>query len=162
MELICIDLEASGLGPDSYPVEVAWKSAESGAQDSFLINPESAEGWVFWDEFAEEMHGIEWSTLTKSGIGVRAACERLNTALFGKDVVCDALEFDAFWLRRLFRAGCQPMNFTLKGIESVLSPEQRIQYRLVSRSQYRRHRALDDVEDQLNLITWLIEEEAGA
>ena len=39
MELICIDLEASGLGAESYPIEVAWVNDDTGEHDSFFNQP---------------------------------------------------------------------------------------------------------------------------
>lgn len=158
MELICIDLEASGLGPDSYPIEVAWVCAESGRHDSFLIDPGSVPGWDFWDEFAEELHGIEPQQLAQEGITAEAACHRLNDALHGCTLICDAYDFDLFWLSRLFESQQMAMAFRLRGIEAVLSPEQRIQYHLLSKTQLRRHRALDDARDQVRAITMLREE----
>lgn len=158
MELICIDIEASGLGPYSYPIEVAWKSEKSEQQDSFLIDPASVEGWEFWDEFAEELHGIEPELLAEQGVSAAEACERLNSALAGKTLICDAYDFDLFWLNRLFESQGQAMHFTLGGIERVLTPAQCMAYR--QRTQLRRHRALRDVEDQLAAIRQLLEEVA--
>lgn len=158
MELICIDIEASGLGPDSYPIEVAWKCDSSGAQDEFLIDPASVEGWDYWDEFAEELHCIEHEQLGRKGITAAQACERLNAALAGKTLTCDAYDFDLFWMRRLFHSQQMPMRFRIQGIERLLTPEQCEAYRKSTR--FRRHRALRDVEDQLGAIRQLLEEVA--
>ena len=102
--MICIDLEASGLARESYPIEIAWKCTKSGASDCFLINPDTVPEWHYWDECAEELHGIEPDMLQREGISADQACFRLNRALAGKDVVSDAVEYDGFWLRRLFDA----------------------------------------------------------
>ncbi len=158
MELIFVDIEASGLGPDSYPIEIAWKCEKTGKQDSFLIDPSSVEGWEFWDEFAEELHGIEPEQLFREGISAAQACERLNAALAGKTLTCDAYQFDLFWLTRLFASQGLSMRFGIQGIERFLTSEQRALYR--QRTQYRGHRALKDVEDQLYAIRQLLEEVA--
>lgn len=150
--MICIDLEASGLAAESYPIEIAWKCSRSGAGDSFLINPDSVPEWGYWDEFAEEVHGIEPEQLRQQGISAEAACARLNQALAGQQVVSDACEYDGFWLRRLFDAcGLQP-SFRLVGLEAVLAAEEWEQYQLIARSQFRRHRALADVEALIEAI----------
>ncbi|PSL13218.1 hypothetical protein CLV44_11347 [Marinobacterium halophilum] len=151
--MICIDLEASGLARESYPIEVAWKCTESGASDTFLINPGTVGGWDYWDECAEELHGIEPELLAQEGISADAACSRLNAALAGRDVISDALEYDGFWLRRLFRACDVEPGFLLVGLEAVLSTEERIQYQFIARAQFRRHRALQDVNDLISAIT---------
>jgi len=152
VDLICIDLEASGLGPQSYPIEIAWKDATSGEQDSFLIDPETTEGWLYWDEFAEELHGIDRQELVDKGLSVTAAVRRLNEKLKGRMVVSDAWEFDRFWLSRLFDAVGVTPEFELQALEHVLTDSQLVQYRFIARSQMRRHRAANDVDDQLAAI----------
>lgn len=151
MELICIDFEASGLGAESYPIEVAWKSTSSDISTDCLINPDSAEGWDYWDEFAEELHGIDREML-QQGLSVAEVCSKMNEELAGCDLICDALEFDSFWLQRLFTAAGMKPTFKLKGLDTILSPEQLIQYRLVSKTQFRRHRAMRDVEDLIKAL----------
>lgn len=152
MELICIDLEASGLGAESYPIEVAWKNDVTGEQDSFLINPDTAENWNYWDEHAEEMHGIEREELNAKGLDIISACKRLNQKLKDKILISDAVEFDLFWVTRLFDAtGIKP-NFTMAGLDRVLSKEQRIQFGFLAKAQHRKHRALEDVEDIIACI----------
>lgn len=159
MELICIDLEASGLSTDSYPIEIAWKNALTGEFDSFLINPDSAPDWDFWDEFAEEMHGLERETLCLEGYDIFTACERLRL-LKGKCVISDAPQFDHFWLSRLYMAADEEMPFQLVGLEEVLDEKQLIAYSVMSKAQYRRHRALQDVDDILENITLLLDNES--
>ncbi len=156
--MICIDLEASGLASASYPIEIAWACAETGRNDSFLINPESVPGWTYWDEFAEELHGIEPELLQQDGIDADEACRRLNKALKGEEVISDAFDYDGFWLRRLYQAvGMQP-SFRLVGLDAVLSGEQRIQYQFIARTQFRRHRAMRDVEDLISAIRTVLYE----
>lgn len=161
MELVCLDFEASGLGPRSYPIEVAWKNASSGEVDAFLINPDSGDDWQYWDEFAEEMHGLDRDDLCQQGISVVDAAQRMNEKLAGKSVISDAWEFDHFWLTRLFDAAKLQPTFELVGLEHVLSKEQLIQYRLIARSQLRRHRAARDVEDLLTAVRAVISSEAS-
>jgi len=151
MNLICLDLEASGLGPHSYPIEVAWKSTEE-AHDSFLINPDSVPEWTFWDEYAEELHNICRTELQQHGVSALSACQRLNEALQGCDVLSDAWEFDRFWLYRLFEAGKQTMAFRLVSLPEVLSAEELIQYQFICKAQLRQHGAMDDVDHILQAI----------
>lgn len=150
--MICIDLEASGLAAESYPIEIAWACVETDRRDSFLIDPESAPGWTYWDEYAEELHGIEPELLQREGIPVTQACRRLNQALEGEQVISDAFEYDSFWLNRLYQAAGMKPEFRLTGLESVLGGEQLLQYRLIARAQFRRHRAMPDVVDLINAI----------
>lgn len=151
-ELICIDLEASGLSEESYPIEIAWKNDLTGESDSFLINPDSAEGWCYWDEHAEEIHGIERVELQTTGIDILSACQRLNKKLKGKTLISDAYQLDFFWLKRLFNACRLTPTFQLVGLDSVLSREEHIQFGFLAKTQWRLHRALQDVESTLQCI----------
>jgi len=154
MELICLDFEASGLGPRSYPIEVAWRNAATGDQDSFMIKPAEVPLWDHWSETAEEIHGISREQLLAEGIGVAQACRRLNRALEGRTVYCDALEFDVFWLRRLFDAGQMRPLFRLQGLESLLQGERLQRFLDCIAGQQRRHRALDDVVDLISALDY--------
>ncbi|UTW01841.1 hypothetical protein KDX31_10720 [Amphritea atlantica] len=151
MNLICLDLEASGLGPHSYPIEVAWKSTAD-ESDTFLINPDTVPGWTFWDDFAEELHSLCRTELRQKGVSAESACNRLNEALQGCEVLSDAWEFDSFWLKRLFTAAGQKMAFRLVGLRELLSPEEMIQYQFITKAQLRRHRAMSDVDHILQAV----------
>ncbi|MEM5536129.1 hypothetical protein WNY58_06960 [Neptuniibacter pectenicola] len=152
MELICIDLEASGLGTKSYPIEVAWINDKTGEYDHFLINPESAPDWHYWDDNAEELHGIERENLVAKGLDIVNACKRMNKMLAGKTLISDAFEFDRFWLTRLFDATGIAPSFSMAGLDKILDREQRLQFNLLAKAQFRRHRALRDVEDIITCI----------
>lgn len=147
--MICIDIEASGLGPRSYPIEIAWKCGLTGDKDSFLINPETGYNWTDWDSTAEDLHHIVVDELLAEGISVRQACERLNTRLEGKTVTSDAFDFDYFWIQRLYESAMMNPTFEMQGVDKVLGGGQLIQYRLVANAQVRKHRAMDDVNDLL-------------
>lgn len=150
--MICIDLEASGLAAESYPIEIAWACTDSGRSDSFLINPASVSDWTYWDDYAEELHGIEPELLQREGISVTQACERLNRALEGQQVISDAFEYDSFWLSRLYQAAGMKPGFRLAGLEWVLNAEQLDEYKLIAEAQLRRHRAARDVADLISAI----------
>ncbi len=160
MELICIDLEASGLSTDSYPIEIAWKNALTGEFDSFLINPDSAAGWDFWDEYAEELHGLDRDVLCLEGEDIYTACHRLKL-LAGKCVISDAVQFDHFWLSRLYAAADEEMPFQLIGLDELLDEKQLIAYSVLAKAQHRRHRALQDVDDILANISLLLDNESA-
>ena len=72
--LIFLDIEASSLGPDSHPIEIAW-SGSGGQSDSFLIEPVS--NWSDWDSFAElTVHRVSKAELSTRGISVEQAVHR--------------------------------------------------------------------------------------
>ncbi len=50
-----IDIEASGFGRNSYPIEVGYVLPD-GRAGCMLVAP--APGWTHWDESAAQVHGI--------------------------------------------------------------------------------------------------------
>jgi len=147
--IICLDIEASGLGSRSYPIEIAWKRFDEKAFDCFLINPNTGYNWTDWDESAAGIHGIDYEDLLTQGLDVMVACARLNSQLEGCTVYSDAFEFDYFWMRRLFDAAMIKPKFQLDGIEALLSFEKLEQYKRASKESSRIHRAMSDVDDLL-------------
>lgn len=101
-----LDIEASGLEPDSYPIEVGWADT-LGNGDGFLIRP--LDEWLNWDPVAASIHGIARKELFERGLCAVDAAERLNDMLGFETVFCDALDSDKFWLNKLFvAAGVEP------------------------------------------------------
>ena len=162
MRHVYIDIEATGLSEDSYPIEIAWVCEQTEESDSFLINPSEASNWHYWCDIAEQIHGIEREKLLEEGVSVSAACERLNTALNGASLVSDALSFDGFWMSRLFTAAGETAAFEMIGLDDLLTPEELVRYKKVSRSQLRRHRALDDVKAMMRAVKMVKENDEGS
>ena len=143
-----IDVEASGLDWDSYPIEIA--VLVDGRMQSWLIKPEPC--WTYWNDTAESMHGICRETLIESGeLAFRVAIE-LNDLLEESDGVLysDAAPWDGVWVRTLFEAVGETQTFQILSIADLLSEEQRqafedAQYALAQSGKYRLHRAEPDV-----------------
>ena len=64
-----IDVEASGLQSESYPIEVAWCDIDTCCASSFLIKP--ARSWTVWDKKAEALHGLSRDLLFTIRASVR-------------------------------------------------------------------------------------------
>lgn len=142
-----IDIEASSLSPQSYPVEIAW-SIMGTEIDSVLINPDSADDWTDWDQQAEALHGISRSAAVRDGVDVMVAAQHLNECLGGLVVLCDGLEHDRFWLHRLFDAVMFQPAFRLSSLQGWLRlniPAQEARFNEQTSLQVRRHRAGADV-----------------
>lgn len=97
-----LDFEASGLDPQSYPIQVGWTASYTSA-DCIYIRP--VESWTYWSLEAEAIHGLPPRLLSDVGRPVAEVAERLNQALEGQTVYCDGLPWDRHWLDRLFEAG---------------------------------------------------------
>ena len=136
--LIFLDIEASSLGPDSYPIEIAW-SGTDGQSDSFLIEPVS--NWSDWDSFAElTVHRVSKAELSTRGISVEQAAQRLNRSLRGQVVLVDSLNWDGFWIERLFDAAKINSQFDLQDMWGYLGRW------IKTHSARPKHRALADAE----------------
>jgi len=111
--IVFLDVEASGLGQDSFPIEVGWAFLEGGS-GSLLIRP--AVDWTLdaWEPFAEDIHGISWETLWREGRAARDVADHLNRLLGGQRfVLSDASDQDSLWLARLFEETPDAQAFTL-------------------------------------------------
>ena len=97
-----IDIEASGLGNTSFPIEVAWNDSE-GAITNRLVKPVA--DWTSWDPEAERIHGITRDELDAGGISPAEMCALIRESLSGASAYSDAPELERFWLNRLFQAG---------------------------------------------------------
>ncbi|MBB1486898.1 3'-5' exonuclease [Oceanospirillum sediminis] len=116
-----IDVEASGFGRGSYPIEVGFARPD-GSVFSCLIRPEP--DWEHWDESAEEVHGIPRATLFEQGSSVQEVAKKLNEELEGKTVYTDSWGFDSSWLSLLFyHAGLRQL-FRLETLSKLLSEKQ--------------------------------------
>ena len=116
-----IDIEASGFGRGSYPIEVG-AALPDGGTFCTLIRP--APGWTHWDPRAQMMHGIARSTLVTHGRGAHEVAKMLNERLRGLTVLCDAWAHDFVWLGLLFEVAGRVPLFRLDDLRSVLTPEQ--------------------------------------
>ena len=112
-----IDIEASGFGRHSYPIEIGYVREDGQAWCS-LVRP--AADWLHWDRQAERVHGIARPTLLQHGRAVAEVARRLNDDLAGRTVYCDGWAHDYAWLGVLFEeAGLVP-RFKLESVNRLL------------------------------------------
>ena len=116
-----IDIEASGFGPGSYPIEVGLALA-SGQKYCSLIRP--APGWTYWDTEAERVHRISRNTLETYGKPVDEVAMHLNALLRNQTVYSDGWVVDNPWLIQLFFKAQIERCFTFSDLEMILSEEQ--------------------------------------
>lgn len=112
-----IDLEASGLHGESYPIELGWALPDTGEVGSVLIAPPPSWTPEQWDSAAEQIHGLSRADLFRDGVPPEAAVERFLTAVRGRHLLyCDGLATDRVWLERLFEAaGRRDYRITMRG-----------------------------------------------
>jgi DNA polymerase III epsilon subunit-like protein len=141
-----LDIEASGFGRRSYPIEVGYVLPD-GRAACMLVRP--AEGWTHWDDSAEQVHGITRSVLASHGRAPREVAVALNRDLAGMTVYCDGWAHDYTWLGALFEeAGLSPA-FKLESVgalldEAGLSHLDQARRQAVAEMGLQRHRASND------------------
>ena len=143
-----IDLEASGLGAASWPIEVGWCFLE-GEPETFLIAPAKDWSQDAWNSEAEALHGVSIEALRRKGHPIRHVCQQLNAALAERLVYSDAPDWDGFWLYRLFSACDEKQQFSVHDFGDLLGDLSPTEISMIteraSKSAPHRHRAHDDV-----------------
>lgn len=150
-----IDVEASGFGRGSYPIEVGCVLAD-GRSYCALIQP--VEEWTHWDASAEAVHGITREILAEHGLPVLSVAIRLNSLLQGQTVYSDAWAHDFVWLAALHEAAGVPPAYHLDHLARITPEIEARQWSVVradvERSlQVRRHRASADA--RVLQMTWM-------
>jgi hypothetical protein len=113
-----LDIEASGFGRASYPIEVGFVLPD-GSSFCRLIHP--ASHWTHWDSAAEAVHHIRRETLLAHGRPVPEVAQWLNDELHGLTLYSDGWAHDYPWLGALYEeAGLVP-SFRLDNLRSMLS-----------------------------------------
>lgn len=146
-----IDIEASGFGSTSYPIEVGVILAD-GERYCSIVKP--APSWLHWDVEAESVHGLTRHIIESEGRAIKTVATELNQLLAGETIYSDGWVVDKPWLISLFDQAGIDMDFTISSLESILQAEQieywdRTKNRLASQHQVIRHRASNDA--------WLIQ-----
>lgn len=119
---VFIDIEASSLSKESYPIEVAWNNPD-GEILSYLINPYSIEEWQDWSEESEKAHGIQREDLYSIGVEPEIIVEKLNKCLCDQDVYSDAINHDTKWLDRLFSCTKMSRMFNIRDFSMLIPNE---------------------------------------
>ena len=139
-----IDFEASGIAPDSYPIEVAVVSSETSF--SSLIAP--ARYWTHWSFDAQDIHGLSQDQLHQEGDTAVSVARNMNQ-LFSGLVLCSDSPQDGFWLDVLYEAADLIPTFELKPLEVFVGREAASEiYRRLPTTKH--HRALNDAIALMN------------
>lgn len=141
-----IDIEASGFGRHSYPIEVGVVLPDRHCF-CHLIQPPAH--WSFWDKKAEAVHGIPRRLLLEKGEPPEKVAEQLNHLLQGRTVYTDAWGHDISWIGKLYDLVEIPQRFTLESLRSLISERQvplwhPTKAEVIAELQLTRHRASTD------------------
>jgi hypothetical protein len=141
-----LDVEASGFGKGSYPIEIGFVTA-TGQTWCSLIYPE--DDWLHWDEHAAKIHNIPRHLLHERGNSARYVANQLNLLLQDACVYSDGWAQDYVWLARLYDAAGLVQQFRLEDLRRRLSPVQESQWKSARKIvedtlHIERHRASSD------------------
>lgn len=141
-----IDIEASGFGIKSYPIEIGVVN-HKGQRFCRLVKP--LPHWTHWDEQAESLHGISRQDLHNYGIEPMQVCIELNAFLQSTTAYSDGWVVDSTWINRLFGEVGIAKQFHLSSLELILSEAQmnmwhQVKDNLLTEHNVRRHRASAD------------------
>lgn len=141
-----IDIEASGFGSHSYPIEIGVVKG-NGDRYCALIRPQP--DWDHWCNKAQAVHGMSRQLLESRGRCPEEVCAELNHFLGGITAYSDAWTHDSPWLNRLFFAARINPSFHLSPIELIASEAQLLAWdeskrRLTRQLDIKRHRASCD------------------
>src|SRR5258706_1537983 len=118
---IVLDIEASGFGRDSYPIEVGFV-LPSGESRCMLIRP--AAHWTHWDAAAERLHQISRECLMQDGLAIRDVVEELNATLYDCTVYTDGWGHDYSWLAALCDVAGRVPTFRLESLRALLDEDE--------------------------------------
>ncbi len=152
---VIIDIEASGFGKGSYPIEVGYADMH-GKPWCALIKP--CDGWTHWNPMAEALHQISHENLLTHGRSVQEVAKHLNDKFIGQTVYSDGWLHDFTWLHSLFNEAEMTPHFKLKDLQTILTPFQQATWHEAKQSvlnelQLSRHRASADAT--VLQMTWL-------
>lgn len=141
-----LDVEASGFGLGSYPIEVGIVMPDGRSWCS-LVKPEP--DWQHWDPSAAAIHNITRDQLERHGRPVLEIAVILNDWLGGMVVYSDAWAHDYAWLNRLYDAAERMPHFKLDNLRALLSDNEAACWHEVKRQvatgmTLQRHRASSD------------------
>lgn len=160
---VFLDIEASGFGAGSYPIEVGCALSD-GRTLCGLVRPPDC--WRHWDAAAESIHHITRELLLQHGQPVCDVVGWLEDALHGQDVFSDAWGNDYAWLARLYDEAERVPHFHLRSLRELLSDDEAGRWHAVKQMvadelHTARHRASNDAR-VLQLTYARVRAQAGA
>lgn len=159
---VILDIEASGFGAGSYPVEIGYVDTK-GEVWSAQVQPHS--DWLHWDKEAEKLHQQSRQSLEAHGQTAQEIAAHLNRVFAGQTVYTDGWYQDFVWLHSLYEAAGLTPRFKLEDLSVTLTPEQQAVWHetkqaVRDRFALQQHRASTDAK--VLQLTWLTTAEMAA
>ena len=133
-----LDIEASGFGRDSYPIEIGYVLPDGGGYCT-LVRPEAT--WTHWDEEAQRLHGITRDNMLLHGRPALEIARHLNLVLRGQTVYTDGWANDYSWIGTLFDVADLSPAFHIENLRALLTDSDAARW----------HQVKDQLGHELNL-----------
>lgn len=147
-----IDVEASGFGKGSYPIELG-VVLSCGDRLSMLIKPEPQ--WTHWDANAESLHGLSQQQLFSAGKSIKCVATTFNAFINGLTVYTDAWVVDGPWINHLFYSAGVTPRFKVSSIEHIMSEAQ---FEIWDEAKTELANELDGTRHRASQDAWLIQQ----
>ena len=143
-----IDIEASGLGRGSYPIEIGYIKSDN-SSGCTLVKPASA--WTVWHSEAESLHKIPRQLLFEKGKELVWVANWLNEQFKAETVYSDGWANDMCWIGTLFNEAEIYQSFKVESLLTLLSEHEKEQWseihdEIVAGASLIRHRASSDAK----------------
>lgn len=141
-----LDIEASGFGLGSYPIEVGVVLPDGRSWCS-LVRPEPS--WQHWDPNAAAVHKITREQIDQHGRLSLEIAQTLNEWLRGMVVYSDAWAHDYTWLNKLYDAANLVPSYRLENLRALMTDADAARWHelklsVASKLNLTRHRASSD------------------
>ncbi len=127
---VVLDIEASGFGLGSYPIEIGFIDSHGQSWCS-LVRPQP--DWQHWDPNAAAVHKITREHLAQRGRSPEEIVQILNDRLRGQVVYSDAWAHDYTWLNRLYEVADRSPTYKLDNLRQLLSDSEAARWHEVKR-----------------------------
>ena len=143
---IIIDVESSGFGRGSYPIEIG-VALPDGSTHCYLIKP--LKEWDHWSEESEQIHHISRDILRTRGREITDVADALNQLLAGETVYSDGWGMDNSWIARLFDSAQRIQKFRVAQLQGLFNEQQydnwhQLHQQVIDEFNITRHRASSD------------------
>lgn len=141
-----IDVEASGFGPGSYPIEIGI-AMPNGSTHCYLIKP--LPEWTHWDTAHQSVHQIPRDILLTHGRSVETVAMAVNELVKGQVIYSDRWGMITTWVSQLFYAARIPQMFVIESLHSLIDDHQadrwdNLHQHVQDEMELTRHRASSD------------------
>jgi DNA polymerase III subunit epsilon len=120
-KVLILDIEASGLHKDSFPIEIAYGDPKDSWVTSSLIRPHPTWNNGLWDQEAITLTGILPELLQCAPLATQVTKNVAKDLSQADLILSDAPAWDARWLNRLLDLNPTPVNIKIEDFRATIN-----------------------------------------